>query len=119
MRNRRSLLLFAAVAQCIAKVSVLAQMIPAWQPKTDVNTFLTQLREFYGNGVPNDSDFNAITADVQRAFNVFAAHWGGNTVWYRYDFFTLLRVAKQYLPQPYNPRPTGCNWYFRVTNATP
>jgi hypothetical protein len=58
-------------------------------------------------------------ADVQRASNVLAAHWDGRTVSFRYDFLTLLRVAKQYLPQPYNPRPTGSNWYSLVTNATP
>jgi hypothetical protein len=60
-----------------------------------------------------------MTADVQRAFNVLAAHWGGNTVSFRHDFLTLLRVAKQYLPQPYNPRPTGPDWFFRIVNAVP
>ena len=85
----------------------------------DITTFFTQLRKFYGNGIPSDSDFNAMMADVQMAFNVLAAHWDGRTVSFRYDFLTLLRVAKQYLPQPYNSRPTGSNWYFLVTNATP
>jgi hypothetical protein len=30
---------------------------------------------------------------------------------------TLLRVIKQYLPKPYNPRPTGSNWYYQVINT--
>jgi hypothetical protein len=37
----------------------------------------------------------------------------------RYDFLTLLRVARAYLPRPYNPRPTGEDWYYIVKNAIP
>ena len=86
----------------------------------DMTTFFTELQKFYGNGVPSTTDWNAMISDVQKAFNVLAAHWGtGGTISYRYDFLTLLRVAKQYLPQPYNPRPTGSNWYYLITGAQP
>ena len=86
---------------------------------SDMQTFFTQLQKFYGNGVPDSATFSAMQNDTQRAFNVLAQHWGGSTVSYRYDFLTLLRVMKQYLPQPYNARPTGANWYYLIINAQP
>jgi chitodextrinase len=85
----------------------------------DMQTFLGKLRVFYARGVPSDAEWSAMTADVQRAFNVLAAHWGNGQVSVRYDFLTLLRVAEQYLPQPRQPRPTGPDWYYQVKNATP
>jgi chitodextrinase len=85
----------------------------------DMQTFFTKLRMFYGNGVPSDADWNAMVADVQRAFNVLAVHWGNGTVSVRYDLLTLIRVAEQYLPQPRQPRPTGSDWYFQIKNAMP
>jgi chitodextrinase len=85
----------------------------------DMQTFFAKLRMFYARGVPGDADWNAMIADVQRAFNVLAAHWANGTVSVRYDFLTLLRVAEQYLPQPRQPRPTGSDWYFQIKNAMP
>jgi hypothetical protein len=84
----------------------------------DMNVLFDRLRMFYGRGVPSDSQWNAMKADVGNAFNMLAQHWGKSTVSYRYDFLTLLRVVKEYLPQPYNPRPTGSNWYYQVINNT-
>ncbi len=84
-----------------------------WQ---DMEIFFPKLRMFYGRGIPSDTEWNAMKEDVQRAFNVLASHWGGNTVSFRYDYLTLLRVIKEYLPKPYNPRPTGQDWYYQVTN---
>jgi hypothetical protein len=86
---------------------------------TDMQSFFARLRMFYGRGTPSDAEWAAMTADVQRAFNVLAAHWGGGHVSARYDFLTLLRVAEQYLPQPRQPRPTGEDWYYQTKNATP
>jgi hypothetical protein len=86
---------------------------------TDMQNFFGRLRMFYARGVPSDAEWNAMIADVQRAFNVLAAHWGGGHVSARYDFLTLLRVAEQYLPPPRQPRPTGQDWYYQVKNATP
>src|SRR5262249_7367380 len=85
----------------------------------DMQTFFTKLRMFYARGVPTDVEWNAMVADVQRAFNLLAAHWGNGTVSVRFDFLPLLRVAEQYLPQPRQPRPTGADWYFQVKNAMP
>jgi hypothetical protein len=84
----------------------------------DMDILYARLRMFYGRGIPTDADWNAMKADVTRAFNVLARHWGGTTVSLRYDYLTLLRVIKQYLPKPYNPRPTGSNWYYQVVNFT-
>ena len=84
-----------------------------WQ---DMEILFPKLRMFYGRGFPSDNDWNVMKEDVQRAFTVLASHWGRNTVSFRYDYLTLLRVIKEYLPKPYNPRPTGQEWYYQVTN---
>lgn len=76
----------------------------------EVNEFFNQLKLFYKQGVPSDAEWTAMIADVNKAFNVLAQHWGGSTVSLRYDFLTLLRVAKAYLPQSYNPNPSGQTW---------
>jgi hypothetical protein len=86
---------------------------------SDVQLFFNEEKTFFANGVPSSSDWTAMMADEQRVFNVLAAHWGGGHVSLRYDFLTLLRVAKQYRPQPYHPRPTGSDWYYNVGSATP
>lgn len=83
----------------------------------EMEVFLTQLRKFYTKGLPTDAEWTAMTADVKKAFDVLKANWGGNTVSYRYDFLTLLRVAKKYLPASYQPRPTGEHWYYNVKNS--
>ncbi len=90
-----------------------------WITWADMTTFLAKLRTIYARGVPPDAEWSAMTADVQRAFGVLDDHWGGGRVSVRYDFLTLLRVARQYLPKPANPRPTGPDWYYQVKNATP
>src|SRR6185503_16777406 len=54
-------------------------------------------------------------------FTALSAHWGGSTISYRYDWLTLLRVAKQYLDTS-APIPVSTefsNWVAnRSTNAT-
>ena len=42
-----------------------------------------------------------------------------NSISFRYDYLTLIRVIKEYLPKPYIPRPTGQDWYYLIKNATP
>ncbi|MCX7748325.1 MAG: hypothetical protein N2645_15795 [Clostridia bacterium] len=81
----------------------------------DMEKYLQRMRMFYASGVPTDSEWNLMKDDVRRAFDVLSAHWGGQTVSYRYDFLTLLRVMKQHLPKPYTPRPAGANWYDIIT----
>jgi hypothetical protein len=83
----------------------------------DMDVLYSKLRLFYGRGAPTDADWTAMKSDVTKAFNVLAGHWGGTTISLRYDFLTLLRVIKKYLPLPYNPRPTGSNWYYQVVNT--
>ncbi|HDQ71446.1 MAG TPA: hypothetical protein ENN19_05040 [Chloroflexi bacterium] len=85
----------------------------------DMEHFLSKLRTFFANGEPSDAEWNQMTQDVHRAFDVLAAHWGGSHVSFRYDFLTLLRVMKQYRPLPYHPRPTGQDWYYQVQNLSP
>lgn len=86
---------------------------------SDIQIFFTKLRMFYQNGIPTDAEWNALIDDVRRAFDVLKQHWDGSTISFRYDFLTLLRVAKAHLPQPYNPRPTGEDWYYLIKNANP
>jgi hypothetical protein len=83
----------------------------------DMDILFARLRMFYGRGVPTDADWTAMKSDVTNAFTVLAKYWGGTTISLRYDFLTLLRVIKKYLPMPYNPRPTGSNWYYQVVNT--
>lgn len=44
-----------------------------------------------------DAKNKELWSDVAVAFNKLAAHWGGGYISYRYDWLTLLRVAKKYL----------------------
>lgn len=85
-----------------------------WQ---DMQVFFQRLRMFYGRGIPSDSEWQQMISDVQRAFNLLASRWGSNYVRFRYDFLTLLRVMKKYLPTPYNPSPKGVEWKDRLTGA--
>ena len=57
-------------------------------------------------------------ADVRVAFDVLASHWGGDTIRYRYDFLTLLRVVKAHLKTPTIPGPTTEYWRF-ITESIP
>lgn len=84
----------------------------------DIEAYLTELKRFYQKGTPTDAEWAAMVADVQASYNTLAAHWGGTHVSFRYDFLTLLRVAKQHLPEV-NPRPTGNQWYYIIKNAQP
>lgn len=81
---------------------------------SDVDVFFKELRTFYANGVPTETEWTAMMGDVERAFNVLKAHWGGDYISLRYDFMTLLSVAKQYRPTPYHPRPVTTDWFYRV-----
>jgi hypothetical protein len=83
----------------------------------DFEAFFKELRLFYRQGVPTDAEWNAMKEDVHRAFNVLAQHWGGSTVSLRYDFLTLLRVAKAHLPYPDTPNPTGQNWADHINSS--
>ena len=80
----------------------------------DIERFMGVFRTFYPHGVPTDEEWDAMLLDQKRAFDVLAQHWGGDTVSYRYDFLTLLRVALHHLPKPTNPRPAGFEWLERV-----
>ncbi|MGL5150543.1 MAG: dockerin type I domain-containing protein [Clostridium sp.] len=79
--------------------------------------YFDQLRLFYGRGVPSDGEWTAMKADVKKAFDVLSKHWGDNTVSYRYDFLTLLRVAQQYLPENKQPAPSSASWIEQIVSA--
>jgi len=85
----------------------------------DMESCIAELRTFFANGVPTETEWSAMKEDVHKAFNVLAQHWGGSHVSFRYDFLTLLRVAKQYRPKPYHPRPTGQHWYYQEQSTVP
>ncbi len=80
----------------------------------DIRRFFDAIRTFYGRDVPDNGQWTAMMDDVERAFYVLAEHWGDDTIRYRYDFLTLLRVAQKHLPKPLNPRPTSRKWRERV-----
>lgn len=85
----------------------------------DMEILFSELRKFYSARVISDSDWNLMQNDVKNAFDVLANKWGKNSISFRYDYLTLLRVIKEYLPKPYIPRPTGQDWYYLIKNATP
>lgn len=87
--------------------------------REDMEIFFARLRMFYARGVPSDPEWNAMVQDIFRAFDVLAEHWQGNYISFRYDYLTLLRIIREYLPVPHNPRPTGQDWYYQVINADP
>ncbi|WP_105616692.1 cellulose binding domain-containing protein [Vallitalea okinawensis] len=84
--------------------------------KDDIAIFISEMRSFYPHGIPTEAEWNAMTEDVYRAFDVLAEHWGGDTISYRYDFLTLLRVIKTYLPSEIPPAPKGENFGYQVIN---
>lgn len=85
-----------------------------WQ---DFENYFKELRMFYGNGVPSDAEWNAMVEDCHNAFNVLSNHWGDNTVSFRYDFLTILRVARSYFPEISNPSPSGATWIEQVNGG--
>ncbi len=85
--------------------------------KSDIDKYLDELRKFYQNGTPTDDEWNAMTNDVHKAFDVLSKHWGDDTISYRYDFLTILRVAREYSPDISNPAPSGASWVDQVSSA--
>lgn len=85
-----------------------------WQ---EMENYFKELRMFYGNGVPSDAEWNAMLDDCHNAFNVLSAHWGDGTVSFRYDFLTILRVAREYFPEITNPAPSGATWVEQVNGG--
>ncbi|SFA95354.1 hypothetical protein [Clostridium frigidicarnis] len=83
----------------------------------EVDNYLKELRLFYKNGTPTDAEWDEMVKDVHNAFNVLSSHWGDNTISYRYDFLTVLRVAKAHLPTPVNPAPSGASWVEQVNGG--
>ncbi|MGL4107631.1 dockerin type I domain-containing protein [Clostridium sp. LP20] len=79
--------------------------------------YFDQLRLFYGNGTPTDDEWKAMKNDTKKAFDLLAKHWGGDTISYRYDFLTLLRVIEKYLPEDQHPSPSGASWIEQVVSA--
>lgn len=84
---------------------------------SEMENFLKEYRKFYANGVPTDAEWDAMVSDVKAAFEVLSKHWGDNTISFRYDFTTLLRVAQKYLPEIKNPAPSGATWVEQVNGA--
>jgi hypothetical protein len=51
----------------------------------------------------SNAQLTALYNALQCAFTVLASHWGGGTISYRYDWLTMLRVAREYLPTVNTP----------------
>ncbi len=83
----------------------------------DIELFMAGVRKFYSNNVPDTDEWDAMKQDVKKAYTLLADHWDDENVSYRYDFLTLVRVMKHYLPEPSIPRPTGEDWYYQIKNS--
>lgn len=82
-----------------------------------MENYLEQLRMYYDRGTPSDAEWTAMKSDVKRAFDILAKHWGKDTISYRYDFLTLLRVAEEYLPENKQPAPSSASWIEQINSA--
>lgn len=82
-----------------------------------MDNYFNELRLYYGRGIPTDSEWLAMKADVRKAFDILSKHWGNNTISYRYDFLTLLRVAEKYLPENKQPAPSSASWIEQINSA--
>ncbi len=86
--------------------------------KDDVNVFLKELRSFYPHGVPSEEEWTAMSKDVNRAFDTLSKHWKDDTISFRYDFLTIVRVIKTHLPSSIPPSPKGKNFGYQVINRS-
>lgn len=77
----------------------------------DVQDFLSDLRTYnFGNGIPSNADWTSMTNELQTAFNTMAGKSpnvltdgtmvGANRISFRYNWLTMLRIMKKWLPQP-------------------
>ncbi|MBU3107385.1 hypothetical protein [Clostridium gasigenes] len=82
-----------------------------------MENYLNELRLYYGNGTPSDPEWIAMKTDVKRSFDILSKHWGSDTISYRYDFLTLLRVAEEYLPKNKQPAPSSSSWIEQINSA--
>lgn len=82
--------------------------------KEDIGVFLNQIRDYYDN--LSNKEWKLLEKDVENTFDVLAENSGKDTVSFRYDFLTLLRVAKAHLPQPQPPVPMGENFSYQIIN---
>jgi hypothetical protein len=77
----------------------------------DVQDFLGDLRTYhYGNGIPTNADWTSMTNELQTAFNSMEGKSpnvlsdgtmvGATRISFRYNWLTMLRIMKKWLPQP-------------------
>lgn len=78
----------------------------------DILTFFAELRPFY-KGM-SDTQWQGMITDVKKAFSVLATHSEKTDVSFRYDFTTLLRVAKSHMPSPQPAAPMGENFSYQI-----
>lgn len=83
--------------------------------KDDINTFFHELRKYFMTGM-TDTAWATMMVDVESAFDELSQHWGNNTISYRYDFITLMRVAKKHLPTPLPPAPKSQTYIDQISN---
>ncbi|MCK9523542.1 MAG: hypothetical protein M0R76_10970 [Proteobacteria bacterium] len=85
----------------------------------DIEAFFAAIHFIYGQGDPTPEQWQKMLDDVHAAFDILKQHWGGETISYRFDFLTLMRVAQKHLPNPTNVRPTSQTWKERATQLGP
>ncbi|RLE37308.1 hypothetical protein DRJ17_06870, partial [Candidatus Woesearchaeota archaeon] len=83
----------------------------------DVQDFLQDLRSMhYANGIPTDAQWNGMVNELQLAFQRMAGKvpagqepqgYNANTISFRYNWLTMLRIMKKYLPNPRLYLPKG------------
>ncbi|MGL5353211.1 MAG: chitinase N-terminal domain-containing protein, partial [Clostridium sp.] len=82
-----------------------------------MDNYFNELKLYYGRGIPSDAQWSAMKTDVKKSFDILSKHWGDNTISYRYDFLTLLRVAQSHLPENKQPAPSSASWIEQINSA--
>ena len=94
----------------------------------DVQDFMADLRtEQYANGEPTAAQWAALMAELSSAFNAMQGKvpaaqqppgYGPTSISFRYNWLTLLRIMKKYLPNPHLYLPKG-DWNNQVDFTQP
>jgi gliding motility-associated-like protein len=91
----------------------------SWQ---EVENFLNNLRTYIYPQI-EDSSWQEMINRINTAFTQLAGHWSeeANYVSLRYDWLTLVRIIKEYVPYYLKdkPFPTGTQWMWDVSEWDP
>lgn len=90
----------------------------------DIEDFCADIREFhFANDIPTDAKWTEMIADMKKAFDKMKGkapteNMDADKISFRYNWLTMLRVMKSYLPNPGSRLPKGSNFFSQETLGT-